>query len=97
MRIRKTSTKDSVLRSISEGLSDKPELAARIETIIKMVGEPGEGGRIRSADEVEALLVEELRKLVNESLVGWAEGVDRRVGEDLRKAEPGAKMREKKL
>jgi len=62
-----------------------------------MVGEPGEGGRIRSADEVEALLVEELRKLVNESLVGWAEGVDRRVGEDLRKAEPGAKMREKKL
>ena len=43
------------------------------------------------------MLIEELRKLGNESLVDWAEGVDGRMGEELKEQDPTVNMREKKL
>ncbi len=96
MHTKKTTTKQAVLDSIIEGLSEKPELAARIERIMKLADEPASGGRIRSADEVEAILVEEVRKLGNETLAGWAEGVDLRLGKELKEENPKVRMREKK-
>lgn len=97
MRKKKTVTESSILSSIQAILSDRPELADRIHTILKLTDEPLSEGRIRSADEVESLLIEELRKLGNESLTGWAGGVDRQLGEDLKASEAKVQMREKKL
>ena len=67
-------TDPSVLNSIEKVLVDRPHLASRIESILGKVDEPNRNGEIRSADEVESLLVEELRGLGNEGLVQWSEG-----------------------
>ena len=97
MPSKETTTEPSVLSSINEGLLNQPELATRIDSIIKLGNEPDENGKIRSADEVESMLIEELRKLGNESLSGWAESADRRLGKELKAEEPKVQMREKKL
>ena len=97
MRTKKRTTDTSVLSSIHDGLVEHPELADRIHMILKLATEPELGGKIRTADEAEAILIEELRKLGNESLVGWAQGVDNQLGEDLKKGNADVQMREKKL
>jgi hypothetical protein len=66
-------------------------------SILKIADEPLESGKIRSADEVESLLVEELRKLGNESLSSWAGDVDSSVSSDFKTANTQAQLREKKL
>ena len=96
MRKKNPVTNPDILASIQSTLSNRPELADRIHSILQITDEPLSGGKIRSADEVESMLVEELRKLGNESLEGWSGGVDRKIGEDLKTANPKAQMREKK-
>jgi len=49
------------------------------------------------ANTTESLLIEEVRRLGNESLSHWAEKADRKLGKELKKAEPDVQMREKKL
>ena len=97
MPTEKHKTDSALLTSIREGLINRPELAERVSSILKIVNEPSTDGQIRSADEVESMLIEELRKLGNESLVDWAEGVDGRMGEELKEQDPTVNMREKKL
>lgn len=82
---------------IIEVLSDRPEMADRIHSILKIADEPLSSGKIRRADEVEAMLVEELRKLGNETLTDWGNGADGSVGADLRKEGDDVNLREKKL
>ncbi len=89
-------TNPEVLTSIQSKLADRPELADRIHSILKITDEPLSDGIIRSADEVELLLVEAIRKLGNESLGGWADGVDRKLGKDIKERDPQAQIREKK-
>ena len=59
----KNITDQSVLKSIENVLASRPELASRIDSILEIVDEPNRNGEIRSDDEVESLLVQELRKL----------------------------------
>jgi hypothetical protein len=66
----------------------KPELTQRFAAIAKLASEPDLNGRIRSADEVESLLVEEVRKLGNQTLASWAEGVDSLLGEQVKASFP---------
>lgn len=97
MDLKKTSGKtDGNVDELLELLAEKPELTRRFVAIAKLADEPGQTGRIRSADEVESLLIEEVRKLGNETLASWAQGVDSIVGEQLKAQEQGTRMREKK-
>jgi hypothetical protein len=96
MAKKEPATNPEVLSSIQSTLSSRPELADRIHSILQITDEPLSEGKIRSADEVELMLIEELRKLGNESLVGWSGGVDRKIGKDLKAENPKAQMREKK-
>jgi hypothetical protein len=96
MAKKELATNPDVLASIQSTLSNRPELADRIYSILQITDEPLSGGKIRSANEVESMLIEELRKLGNESLAGWTGGVDRKMGEDLKAQNPEAQMREKK-
>ena len=97
MRKKKTATPRALTEQITSILSSRPDLAERILSILKIADEPLESGKIRSADEVELLLVEELRKLGNESLSTWASGVDEEVSSKLKAENPQAQLREKKL
>lgn len=54
------------------------------------------GGEWRTADEVEKLLVEEVRRLGNRAMADWAGQAEQRAGEELRQAVSGARLRKKK-
>jgi len=97
MRNKKTSTSRVQTDQINSILSSRPALADRILSILKITDEPLKSGKIRSADEVESLLVEELRKLGNESLSSWAGDVDESVSSAFKAENAQAQLREKKL
>ena len=97
MRNKKTSTDRAQIAQINSILSNRPIMAERILSILKIADEPLESGKIRSADEVESLLVEELRKFGNESLSSWASGVDENVSSAFKAENSQAQLLEKKL
>ena len=91
----KTLTTDQCL--LLKGLESHPKLMDRFLSILSLAEEPDEEGRIRSADEVEDILIEEVRKLGKESMESWANKVDRLVGKRTKKEDPSVQLREKKL
>lgn len=96
METKKSETKTKTIQQLSAVLADKPELAQRLLAIVKLANEPMDSGQVRSADEVEALLVEEVRKLGNQTLASWAQGVDMKLGKELKAQAGQTQMREKK-
>lgn len=94
-------TKQSILtadqRLLLKGLESHPKLMSRFLSILSLAEEPDINGRIRSADEIEAMLIEEVRQLGQESLESWAGKVDAIVGQQSRQEDPSVQLREKKL
>jgi hypothetical protein len=69
-------------------LRKRPELLERFAAILEI--SDGEDGEIKSADEVEALLIEEVRKLGNASMGQWAKETEARAGAQHQKKNPGS-------
>ena len=53
-------------------------------------------GPVKSADEVEGLVIEEMRRLGNATMGDWAASVEKRLGEELQQKEASARVRKKK-
>jgi hypothetical protein len=53
-------------------------------------------GSIKRADEIEALLLEQMRRLGHESMESWAQRAEKALGEQLQAKDPSAKVRKKK-
>jgi len=51
-------------------LNAHPELRSRFESILSVVGD--DGGDLKEADAAEARMIEEVRRLGQESLTAWA-------------------------
>ena len=96
MDTKKTEVTTKTIEQLISGLADKPELAHRLLKLVKLANEPTEAGKVRSAHEVECLLVQEVRKLGNETLASWAQGVDLKLGKELKAQSGRTQMREKK-
>lgn len=75
-------------------LRKHPELLERFEAILEI--SDSEDGKIRSADEVEALLIAEVRKLGNASMTQWAKETEARVGQQHQQENPGSYCAKKK-
>lgn len=75
-------------------LRQRPELMERFKHILEIAA--NSGGPIKTADEVEALLIEEMRRLGNATLQGWGEQVEQRLGEQLKQKDVSAVVRKKK-
>jgi hypothetical protein len=71
-----------------------PELMARFQSILEISAHTE--GPIKTADEVEARLIEELRRLGNTTMSDWAAGAEKRLGDQLAHADPSAGVRKKK-
>jgi len=84
-------------RLLLKGLESHPRLMERFLSILSLAEEPDSDGMIRSADEVEALLIEEVRKLGKEGMESWAGKVNRVVAEQSKKEDSSVQLREKKL
>jgi nucleotidyltransferase/DNA polymerase involved in DNA repair len=76
-----------------EQLREHPELMARFESILDITQS---GGVVKTADEIEGLLIEELRRLGNTTMGSWAAKVERNLGEQLKQKDRSSKVRKKK-
>lgn len=77
-----------------ERLREHPELMERFQSILEISANLE--GPIKSADEVEALLIEEMRRLGNTTMSGWAASAEKRLGDQLEQKEVSAGVRKKK-
>jgi hypothetical protein len=75
-------------------LRDHPEMMERFSSILELAA--SKEGPVKSADEVEALLVEEVRRLGRTTMGDWALHAERRLGEELAKQDATASVRKKK-
>jgi len=76
-------------------LREHPALLERFQTILEITANADRP--IQRADEVESLLIEEMRRLGNASLGSWASRAERTLGEQLMQTDPSAVVRKKKL
>lgn len=78
-----------------EQLRENPQLFERFESILALARED-DGTDVRSADEVEFALIEQLRQLGNETLTNWAGSAEAKVSNELKAREDSVQQREKK-
>jgi hypothetical protein len=80
-------------QKLIERLRERPELMERFAAIVELSANTE---TIKQADEVEALLIEEIRRLGNVTMEGWASGVEKVLGQQLKQKDPSAVVRKKK-
>jgi hypothetical protein len=83
------------LQIFNEKLREHPELLVRFESILAISTETGADGHFRTADEVEALVVEALRQLGRETMEQWAGEAQERAVEECKKEHPTARLKKK--
>ena len=79
---------------IIEQLRQHPELMARFQRILDITGNAE--GPLKTADEVEALLIEEMRRVGNAAMSQWAVEAEERVGTELKAKDSTLRARKKK-
>jgi len=77
-----------------EQLREHPELMERFRTILEITANAA--GPLKRADEVEGLLIEEMRRLGNTTMGSWAARAERRLAEQLQQTEASVGERKKK-
>jgi hypothetical protein len=70
-----------------------PELMERVKSLLEIANAEGV---IKRADEIEALLIEEMRRLGKTSMESWASGAEKNLGEQLKQKDATAVVRKKK-
>lgn len=86
--------RDGVEQRFLERLREHPELLSRFESILELAH--NKDGPLKTADQVEELLIEELRQLGNVSMNQWAQQAQTRVSEELNAADDTVRSRKKK-
>jgi hypothetical protein len=77
-----------------EQLRQQPEMMERLRSILELTGDME--GPLKTADEVEELLIEELRRLGNTTLCQWATQAEARVSDELKGQDSTIRSRKKK-
>ena len=75
-------------------LREHPQLMERFEMILQISSNAQ--GPIKSADEVEGLLIEEMRRLGNTTMGRWAAQAEQRLATQFKEEHPSARRRKKK-
>ena len=78
---------------IIEQLRQHPEMRARIQSILALAANAD--GPLKSADEVEELLVQEIRLLGNTTMNQWAAQAEERVAQELKEQDASIRSRKK--
>ena len=76
-----------------EELRQHPEMMERVQRILEITGSAA--GPLKSADEVEELLIQEMRQLGNSSMSQWAKHAEERVSKELKEQDPTVRSRKK--
>lgn len=81
-------------KELLERLNRHPDLKQRIQAILDLA--ENEGGPLRTADEVEALLIEEVRRLGAETMSDWAREAHEQVAKEMKAKDPSSYCGKKK-
>ena len=94
-------TKNSELEKLSAAelqwikqLREHPELRDRLAMIMEITS--AANGPVKSADEVEGLLIQELRRLGNTAMASWAAQAEQVLGARLKAQDASARVLKKK-
>jgi len=77
-----------------EQLRRHPEIMARVQSILEIVR--SEEGALKTADQVEKLLIQEIRQLGHATMSQWAAQAEQRVSTELKEQDPTVRSRKKK-
>lgn len=77
-----------------EQLRKHPELFERVRSILEITASTE--GTVKKADEVEALLIEEMRRLGQATMETWAGKAEQTLGAELKQKNASASVRKKK-
>ena len=77
-----------------EQLRQHPEILERVQSILQIAR--NEDGPLKTADEVEELLIQEMRRLGSATMHQWASQAEERVSTELRRQDPTVRSRKKK-
>lgn len=96
MKNKKTKSLDLTAQEMKlmEQLREHPEMMERFQTILQISSSTD--GPIKSADEIEGLLIEEMRRLGNTTMETWAAGAEERLVKQFKEEHPSARARKKK-
>jgi hypothetical protein len=75
-------------------LRRKPLIMARLQEILAVAN--ASDGPLKTADQVEEMLIQEMRKLGNATMTEWANQAQQRVGQELQDKHPAVLKRKKK-
>ena len=76
-----------------EQLSRHPELFERIRSILSLADDPDQ--QIRTADELEALLVEQVQQLGKTTVESWGAKKEAQVAQEFKQENPDARYGKK--
>ncbi len=79
---------------VIEQLRAHPEMMERLQSILALIRNAE--GPLRTADEVEELLLQEMRRWGNTSMQQWAIAAEERVSQELKVQDPTLRSRKKK-
>jgi hypothetical protein len=77
-----------------EQLREQPQMMVRVQSILEIARNAE--GPLKTADEVEELLIEEMRRLGNVTLRQWASQAEERVSTELKSQDSTVRSRKKK-
>jgi hypothetical protein len=77
-----------------EQLRQHPEMMARVQEIMALAY--NQDGPLKTADEVEELLIAAMRQLGNETMGQWANQAEERVSREVKAQDPTVLSRKKK-
>lgn len=75
-------------------LRERPELRERFQSILELTHNAE--GPLKTADEMEELLIQELRQLGSTSMNDFATQAEKRVGQELKSGDATVRSRKKK-
>jgi hypothetical protein len=73
-------------RAFWDKLQRHPQLRERMEKILALAESPEHLGQ--KADQIEDLLIQEVRRLGAQTMQDWAQGVERAIGEEMKDKKP---------
>ena len=80
-------------KQLLEKLRKHPEIRERIQKILDLATDENS---VKTADQIEELLIEEMRRLGNATMHGWASQAEEKAGKELQSKNPGVLKRKKK-
>jgi hypothetical protein len=80
--------------ALIEQLRLHPQMMDRFQSILEIAN--NEEGPLKTADEVEGVLIEEVRRLGHATMSQWAMEAEKRVSQELKSQDPTVLSRKKK-